>query len=324
MGINRSIIILLAFAVALPVFADGLPITYLRIAQKHDINAIELYQLALAKTGHQAQFTQTKTPWPFALEMCKDKSCTLEQPSNRTELFDQATNAIKQGFAVSIGPALLDWDNHKNQIGGNLWIATDPVVTLNLTAKFIAEKVQKPKLVKSLATNEKIINKTTTSSDIIRRRVAVVIPHVSTNPHREAPATATLINQWVDQLSSQYDLDPELVKAVIKHESNYNPEAVSHAGAVGLMQLMPATGRAYGVPVESRTDPLLNIKGGMAFLKDLSQVYDNDIMLMLAAYNAGETAVTKYGNTIPPYPETVQYVLKVMNTYLKRIGGRSA
>ncbi len=100
-----------------------------------------------------------------------------------------------------------------------------------------------------------------------------------------------------------------LVSAVIHAESFYNPVAVSSAGAVGLMQLMPATARSYGV--YDRQDPRQNIDGGVRYLKDLLVMFDGDMKLALAAYNAGENAVKKYGYRIPPYKETQHYVRKV-------------
>ncbi len=105
-------------------------------------------------------------------------------------------------------------------------------------------------------------------------------------------------------------VQPELLHAVIRAESSYNPKAVSRAGAVGLMQLMPATAQRYGVL--DRTDPVANLKGGAQYLHDLLKMFDYDLQLALAGYNAGENAVIRAGNRIPPYPETQQYVTKVL------------
>lgn len=110
----------------------------------------------------------------------------------------------------------------------------------------------------------------------------------------------------------EYQLDPALVHAVITAESGYDPEAVSRAGAVGLMQLMPATARRYGV--RDRRDPAENLRGGVRYLHHLLNRFQT-LPLALAAYNAGETAVVKYGHQIPPYPETQTYVRKVLNYY---------
>jgi len=110
-------------------------------------------------------------------------------------------------------------------------------------------------------------------------------------------------------------VDPALIHAVISVESGYNPSARSSAGAVGLMQLMPETARRYGV--KNRMDPAQNIKGGARYLRDLQIMFDDNLQLVLAAYNAGEQAVLKYGNRIPPYRETAAYVPRVLQFYRK-------
>lgn len=108
-------------------------------------------------------------------------------------------------------------------------------------------------------------------------------------------------------------LPPALLHAVITAESAYDPEAISSAGAVGLMQLMPATAMRYGVG--NRRDPIANVGGGTRYLRDLLDMFDNDVVLALAAYNAGENAVLNHGRQIPPYPETQTYVRRVLKYY---------
>jgi soluble lytic murein transglycosylase-like protein len=110
-----------------------------------------------------------------------------------------------------------------------------------------------------------------------------------------------------------YSLEPALLHAVISAESGYNALARSPKGARGLMQLMPDTARRYGVA--NPLDPAQNIYGGAAYLRDLLTMFGNDVKLALAAYNAGEARVLEYGNRIPPYRETVQYVPKVLSYY---------
>lgn len=111
----------------------------------------------------------------------------------------------------------------------------------------------------------------------------------------------------------EHNLDKALLRAVITVESAFNPNAVSSEGAVGLMQLMPATAKRYGV--KDRYDPAQNVKGGAAYLHDLMHQFHDNLPLVLAAYNAGENAVSRYGNHIPPYPETRRYVPRVLNLY---------
>jgi soluble lytic murein transglycosylase-like protein len=115
----------------------------------------------------------------------------------------------------------------------------------------------------------------------------------------------------VEETAKNLDVSPLLVDSVIQVESNYNPYAISPKGAQGLMQLMPATARRFGV--KNSFDPQQNIEGGVRYLKFLQETFQDD-RLAVAAYNAGEKAVTKYGS-VPPYRETVDYVAKVGQKY---------
>jgi soluble lytic murein transglycosylase-like protein len=127
----------------------------------------------------------------------------------------------------------------------------------------------------------------------------------------------------IDRAAARYNIPAELVRAVIAVESDGDASAVSHKGAVGLMQLMPMTaGEMY---VEDPVDPAQNISGGTRYLRALANQFGGDMLLTLAAYNAGPDAVKRFGG-VPPFEETRQYVRKVMARYyeLKRAGTRSA
>ena len=126
------------------------------------------------------------------------------------------------------------------------------------------------------------------------------------------------IDSLIETYSQKNGLDSAFVKAVIKQESGFQPKVTSHCGAMGLMQLMPATANAMGV--KDAYDPEQNIAGGTKYLKGLLDRFGGDKSLALAAYNAGPNAVAKY-NGIPPYKETQNYVKNIMSMYQKYSGG---
>jgi hypothetical protein len=121
-------------------------------------------------------------------------------------------------------------------------------------------------------------------------------------------AVSGQLDRTVQRIARQNQLSPQLIHSVIQVESNYDPYAVSPKGALGLMQLIPSTARRFGV--SDVFDPADNIQGGARYLKYLLELYKGDKALALAAYNAGEGAVARYGG-VPPFPETRNYVSQV-------------
>ncbi|SRR5258705_2860064 len=117
----------------------------------------------------------------------------------------------------------------------------------------------------------------------------------------------------IQTASKAYGVEASLVHAVISAESSYNQYAISRTGAMGLMQLMPDTARRYGV--QNMMDPTENIHGGVRYLRDLLAMFKGRVDLAIAAYNAGENAVIRYGHKIPPYAETRTYVPRVLGFY---------
>ena len=140
------------------------------------------------------------------------------------------------------------------------------------------------------------------------------LPNVNVHNTNSARSSKRVIHSPYDStikaIALRYGMDDKLIKAIVKVESAFKPTAVSPKGAQGLMQLMPGTAARYGVA--DSFDPIQNLLGGVKYLKDLLSMFNNNITLALAAYNAGENAVQKY-NGIPPYKETRQYVQKVIH-----------
>jgi hypothetical protein len=122
--------------------------------------------------------------------------------------------------------------------------------------------------------------------------------------------SAAQIDHYIDEAAARHHVDPNLVRALVKVESNFNPRAVSSKGAMGLMQLMPATARLYDV--RNPYDPAQNIDAGVRHLKGLLENFNGDVPRSLAAYNAGQGAVERSGG-IPPYTETRNYVRRITN-----------
>jgi soluble lytic murein transglycosylase-like protein len=125
-------------------------------------------------------------------------------------------------------------------------------------------------------------------------------------------APSPQISHLVEQTASRLQVDPQLVHAIIEVESEYDPKAISRKGAMGLMQLIPETAQRFGV--ENPFNPKENIEGGVSYLRHLLDHFGGDLSLSLAAYNAGENAVQRYGG-IPSFAETRDYVRKVTNIY---------
>jgi soluble lytic murein transglycosylase-like protein len=128
---------------------------------------------------------------------------------------------------------------------------------------------------------------------------------------KAATWTPTAVDSLVEEVSRRHNVDPNLVRAMIKVESNFNPRATSRKGAVGLMQLMPATARELRV---NPYDPAQNLDGGVRHMKSLLENYNGDVALSLAAYNAGQGAVQRHGG-VPNYKETKSYVKRITSLY---------
>lgn len=150
-------------------------------------------------------------------------------------------------------------------------------------------------------------------SDFMKVKPATELKYKVLPPIANTNNSKAQIEQMIEKVAGKYNLDANLVKAIIKQESNFNPNAISFAGAKGLMQLMPATAQKLGV--KDVFDPVQNIEGGAKHLRYLLNKYNGNLVLALAAYNAGTGNVAKY-NGIPPFKETQNYVKKILSNYL--------
>jgi soluble lytic murein transglycosylase-like protein len=154
--------------------------------------------------------------------------------------------------------------------------------------------------------------------DVAVSDVASIEPEDTFKPIPEPPPSATPTppyTELVNAASSKYGVDADLISSVIAVESNFDSKAVSRKNARGLMQLLPETADRLGV--KNIFDPAENIDAGTRYLKALLQLYNNDLALTLAAYNAGPDKVQLYGRNVPPFRETISYVHLVSRTYAK-------
>ncbi len=164
---------------------------------------------------------------------------------------------------------------------------------------------------------EGVLHLTNVPTEVTRKYVLVM----KEKPvHFVAGTDITKYDDLIVKTAEKYQVDSALVKAVIKAESNFNHQAVSPVGAQGLMQLMPAT--ASSLRVQDAFQPEHNIEGGVRYLRYLLNLYQNNLPLALAAYNAGEGAVNRYNRQIPPYRETQAYVRRVISYFNNYSAGK--
>jgi len=153
----------------------------------------------------------------------------------------------------------------------------------------------------------KAVAPTAAQAHLMNRVVAFV------NPADYPTSGDPKIDEMIYRAGQQHGVDPRLLHAVILQESRYKPDAVSYAGAQGLMQLMPAAAKRF--KCENRNDPGQNIDAGTKYLRWLLKRFDGNVSLALAGYNAGEGNVAKYGYRVPPFRETRNYVRKIGGRY---------
>lgn len=206
-----------------------------------------------------------------------------------------------------------------------VWNATDPAVA-SVAALNAFPAV--PASVEAMNSFPTVPLNWTTAEDSLAEK-ALAVKSASTKPQaigqqrRTSPTTrgktASQFHPMIAKISDEVGVDEDLLHAMIKVESNYQSHAVSHKGARGLLQVMPATGKRFGY--SNLMDPEENLRAGATYMKWLIEHFDNDLTLALAGYNAGEGAVRKYGRKVPPYKETRNYVKKVLGHYQQPLAG---
>ena len=206
----------------------------------------------------------------------------------------------------------------------SLWAADDPTVVTGQPVRMtsvVRSDQRTGKLVRSLVVNSKPVAEHKVAETVVAPRVVSSAPPASAAPAAVVSQTppSGSIDEMVARIAERESLPPQLIHSVIKVESNYDRYAVSPKGALGLMQLIPATAQRFGVT--DVFNPADNIQGGAKYLRYLLALYNGDYPRALAAYNAGEGAVAKYGG-VPPYAETRNYLVQISKQLEKSAAGQ--
>lgn len=193
----------------------------------------------------------------------------------------------------------------------HLAVAAELAVVL-ASAGSLPDSTRSVKTVVRADASGRLVRSTVVAPRLVRENVVAPIAVGDAPPAQaeaeESKTPPSTFREAVDRIAQRNQLPPQLVHSVIKVESNYNPNAISPKGALGLMQLIPSTARRFGV--SNAFNPVENVEGGARYLRYLLDLYKGDYRLALAAYNAGEGAVARHGG-VPPYPETVNYLHQV-------------
>lgn len=269
------------------------PLLYQQIAVKHQLSAEALYRRALQRSGRQSPYASAPVPWPWTVRRCRGERCETVYPENRAAMAEVLAAGRAAHWTLYVGPLGWRWEDHSRL---SLRTVTSPRITINEAARQWAQETLAPS--KTPETGGSSLRTLNRSRPLLPEGVS---------PRERTARWSSLI----ERVAREEGLHPALIHAMVHVESSYRPEARSPQGAVGLMQLMPETAERFGLPRDQRHQPEPNLRTGMRYLKWLMRAFDQDLVLVLAAYNAGEGAVLKYGRRIPPYPETQHYVRQI-------------
>lgn len=295
--------LLLPFSFSAPLAHAETPLLYQQVAARYGVSAEALYAQAVRYSGRQSRFASTPTPWPWTVRRCRQNACETVYAPNRAMMEDLFVVARRNGLTLYVGPLGWPWTPDSTLPAR---AASSPRVTINAV---VQQWLQAQRLQASQQTRVTV-------------RASRARPF-SQNAQRLNTSHARRWHPLIVRIAREEGVDPALVHAVVAAESAYNPKARSPKGAVGLMQLMPATAERFGLPRDQRTDPERNLRAGSRYLRWLLDYFDQDLTLAVAGYNAGEGAVLKYDRQIPPYQETQAYVRRVQGFLETLVGGSS-
>lgn len=280
-------------------FAE-IPILYQQAAMRHGVDANALYSLALQNTGRLNQAHEF-APWPWTVSVNGNRY----QFKSRIDLFNYLVEQRGKA-AITFG---IDNQPLKIESREQLWAALDVPEMVNRAAQ---------QLVKSQPRKSQPTPMLAKSRTTVGKNGIITVIAEPNAQYQFATTSKPVINPQyiglVNQVSKEVGIDPLLIHAVMAQESAGQQKATSRKGAMGLMQLMPATASALGLSPNQYYDPYYNVRGGAIYLKQQLDRFGS-LPLALAAYNAGPNAVIRYGNKIPPYRETRQYVAKITQKY---------
>lgn len=197
-------------------------------------------------------------------------------------------------------------------VGAAITMSAAPNIESARVTSVVRADTRSGRLVRSVVLTSKPVAARVVAPKVISAEDAAMSTAAIDTTSTASFAQNSTVQAMIEDAARSYDVDPLLVHSVIQVESNYNPYAISPKGAQGLMQLIPSTARRFGV--KNSFNMKENIDAGVRYLKYLQSLFPNDLRLSLAAYNAGEHAVARYGN-IPPYRETEDYVYRVGKRY---------